>query len=46
MHTVKADVERIYLLHPKSGRGLINLEKEYKKTMVTSSEYMAHNVEV
>ena len=30
----KADVDRIYLPHQEGGRGLMNLEKEYKATMV------------
>ena len=30
----KADVERIYLPYQDDGRGLMNLEKEYKAKMV------------
>ena len=30
----KADVDRIYLPYQEGGRGLMNLEKEYKATMI------------
>ena len=36
----KADVDRIYLLYQEGGRGLMNLEKEYKTTMVGLYQYM------
>ena len=36
----KADVDRIYLPCQKGGRSLMNLEKEYKATMVGLHKYM------
>ena len=36
----KADVDRIYLPCQEGGRSLMNLEKEYKATMVTLHKYM------
>ena len=36
----KADVDRIYLLCQEGGRSLMNLEKEYKATMVGLHKYM------
>ena len=36
----KADVDRIYLPCPEGGRSLMNLEKEYKTTMVGLHKYM------
>ena len=34
MHAMKADVDRIYLPCQEGGRGLTNLEREYKATMI------------
>ena len=36
----KADVDRIYLPCQEGGRSLINLEKQYKATIVGLHEYM------
>ena len=36
----KADVDRIYLPYQEGGRSLMNLEKEYKATMVELHKYM------
>ena len=36
----KADVDRIYLPCQEGGRSLMNLEKEYKATMVRLHKYM------
>ena len=36
----KADVDRIYLPCQEGGRSLMNLEKEYKATMVGLHKYM------
>ena len=38
----KADVDRIYLLCQEGGRSLMNLEKEYKATMVGLHKYMVN----
>ena len=38
----KADVDRIYLPYQEGGRGLMNLEKEYKATMVGLYQYMTN----
>ena len=40
MLTKKADVDRIYLPCQEGGRSLMNLEKEYKATMVGLHKYM------
>ena len=40
MHAKKADVDRIYLPCQEGGRSLMNLEKEYKATMVGLQKYM------
>ena len=36
----KADFDKIYLPCQEGGRSLMNLEKEYKATMVGLHEYM------
>ena len=38
----KADVERIYLHYQEGGRGLMNLEKEYKPTMDGLYQYITN----
>ena len=38
----KADVDRIYLPCQEGGRSLMNLEKEYKATMVGLHKYMTN----
>ena len=40
MHAKKADVDRIYLPCSEGGRGLINLEREYKSTIVGLNKYL------
>ena len=40
MHAMKADVDRIYLPCQEGGRGLTNLEREYKATMIGLSIYI------
>ena len=39
---IKADVDRIYLPCQEGGRSLINLEKEYKATMIGLQTYMTN----
>ena len=38
----KADVDEIYLPYQLGGRGLLNLEKEYKATMVGLYQYITN----
>ena len=42
----KADVDRIYLLCQEGGRSLMNLEKEYKATMIGLQTYMVNKDDV
>ena len=42
----KADVDRIYLPCQEGGRSLINLEKEYKATMIELQTYMTNKDDV
>ena len=42
----KADVERIYLPYQEGGRSLMNLEKEYKATMIGLQTYMTNKDDV
>ena len=42
----KADVDRIYLPCQKGGRSLMNLEKEYKATMIGLQTYMTNKDDV
>ena len=42
----KADVDRIYLLCQEVGRSLMNLEKEYKATMIGLQTYMTNKDDV
>ena len=42
----KVDVDRIYLPYQAGGRELMNLEKEYKATMVGLYQYMANKEDV
>ena len=42
----KADVDRIYLLCQEGGRSLMNLEKEYKATMIRLQTYMTNKDDV
>ena len=42
----KADVDRIYLPCQEGGRSLMNLEKEYKATMIGLQTYMTKNDDV
>ena len=44
----KADVDRIYLPYQEGGRSLVNLEKEYKSTMIGLQTYMTnkHDVQI
>ena len=42
----KADVDRIYLPCQEGGRSLINLEKEYKATMIGLQTYMTNKDDV
>ena len=37
-----ADVDRIYLPYQEGGRSLMNLEKEYKATMIGLQKYMTN----
>ena len=46
MLTNKADVDRIYLLCQEGGRSLMNLEKEYKATMIGLQTYMVKKNDV
>ena len=39
----KADTDRIYLPYQENGRGLMNLEKEYKAAIVGLYQYMVNN---
>lgn len=42
MHARKADIHRIYLPNQEGGRGLMNLEKEYKATIIGLHKYLAN----
>jgi len=42
MHHPKADVDRIYLPRSEGGRGLIQLEKAYKTTVIGLHAYLEH----
>ena len=42
----KADVDRIYLPCQEGGRSLMNLEKEYKATMIGLQTYMTNKDDV
>ena len=42
----KADVDRIYLPYQEGGRSLMNLEKEYKATMIGLQTYMTNKDDV
>ena len=42
----KADIDRIYLSCQEGGRSLMNLEKEYKATMIGLQTYMANKDDV
>ena len=42
----KADVDRIYLPCPEGRRSLMNLEKEYKATMIGLQTYMTNKDDV
>ena len=42
----KADVDRIYLQGQAGGRSLMNLEKEYKATMIGLQTYMTNKDDV
>ena len=42
----KADVDRIYLPCPEDGRSLMNLEKEYKATMIGLQTYITNKNDV
>ena len=46
MLSKKADVDRIYLPCPEGGRSLINLDKEYKVTMIGLQTYMTNKDDV
>ena len=46
MLTKKADVDTIYLPCPEGGRSLMNLEKEYKATMIGLQTYMTNKDDV
>ena len=46
IHVMKVDVRRICLPYQGGGRELMNLEKEYKETMVGINEYMKHKAYV
>ena len=48
MLAMKADVDRIYLPCQEGGRSLMNLEKEYKATMIGLQTYMTnkHDVQI
>ena len=46
MLTVKVDVDRICLPCQESGRSLMNLEKEYKATMIGLQTYMTNKADV
>ena len=46
MLAMKADVDRIYLPCQDGGRSLMNLEKEYKATMVGLQTYMTNKNDV
>ena len=40
MHSRMADAERIYLPCQEGGRGLMNLEKEYKATIIWAEQVL------
>ena len=42
MHAIKADIDRIYLPCTEGGRGLTNLEKEFKATIVGLKKYLVN----
>ena len=44
--TKKADVDRIYLPFQEGGKSLMNLEKEYKATMIGLETYMTNKGDV
>ena len=46
MLAMKADVDRIYLSCQVGRRSLMNLEKEYKATMIGIHTYMANKDDV
>ena len=46
MLAMKADVDRIYLPCQESGRSFMNLEKEYKATIIGLQTYMANKDDV
>ena len=46
MLAMKADVDRLYLPCQEGGRSLMNLEKEYKATMIGLQTYMTNNDDV
>ena len=43
---MKADVDRIYLPYQEAGRSLMNLEKEYKATMIGLQTYMTNKDDI
>ena len=42
MFAKKAEVDRIYIPCQEGGRSLMNLEKEYRKTMIGLQKYMTN----
>ena len=46
MLAMKADVDRIYLACQEGGRSLMNLEKEYKATMIGLQTYLTNKDDV
>ena len=42
MHHPKSDVERLYLLRSKGGRGVVQLELSYKTTTIGLDKYLLH----
>ena len=46
MLATKADVDRVYLPCQEGGRSLMNLEKEYKATMIGLQTYMTNKDDV
>ena len=42
MHAIKADIDRIYLPCTEGERGLTNLEKEFKATIVGLKKYLVN----
>ena len=46
MLAMKADIDRIYLPCQEGGRSFMNLEKEYKVTMIGLQTYMTNKDDV